>query len=132
MLVLKLSGIQILLIILNQHLMFFLCLTDDTVTSGKEKFCKENFQTWFVVTGGGFLSYCNLQLIKFEEEKRWDFKKQLCNYEKKTYKTHLKIFLAKFFLARYPALCPDSQINLCVRKERLELMIYIAIQISDF
>ena len=43
MLVLKLSGIQILLIILNQHLMLFLCLTDGTGTSGKEKFRKENF-----------------------------------------------------------------------------------------
>ena len=28
------------------------------------------FQTGFVVTGGGFLSYCNHQLIKFEADKR--------------------------------------------------------------
>ena len=33
--------------------------------------CKENFQTGFVVAGGGFLSYWNHQLIKFEEEKRF-------------------------------------------------------------
>ena len=40
-----------------------------TWTSCKEKFCKENFQTGFVVAGGGFLSYWNHQLIKLEEEK---------------------------------------------------------------
>ena len=33
--------------------------------------CEENFQTGFVVAGGGFLSYWNHQLIKFEEEKRF-------------------------------------------------------------
>ena len=32
---------------------------------------KENFQTGFVVSGGGFLSYWNHQLNKFEEEKRF-------------------------------------------------------------
>ena len=39
---------------------------DDTGTSCKEKFRKENFQTGFVVAGGGFFSYWNHQLIKFE------------------------------------------------------------------
>ena len=33
--------------------------------------CKEKFQTEFVVDRGGFLSYWNHQLIKFEEEKRF-------------------------------------------------------------
>ena len=46
-----------------------------TGTSCKYKFRKENLQTVFVVAGGGFLSYWNHQLIKFEEEKikgfRW-------------------------------------------------------------
>ena len=42
-----------------------------TGTPCKEKFCKKNFQTWFVVAGGGFLSYWDYQLIKFEEEKRF-------------------------------------------------------------
>ena len=45
-----------------------------TGTFGKEIFgtgtsCKENFQTGFVIAGGGFLFYWNHQLIKFEEEK---------------------------------------------------------------
>ena len=40
-------------------------------TSCKEKFSKENFQTLFVVAGGGFLSQWNHQLIKFEEEKKF-------------------------------------------------------------
>jgi hypothetical protein len=40
-----------------------------TGTSCKVKFCKENFQTGFMVTGGGFLSYRNHQLLKLEEEK---------------------------------------------------------------
>jgi hypothetical protein len=40
-----------------------------TGTSCKKKFLKENFQTGFVVAGGGFLSYWNQQLTKFEEEK---------------------------------------------------------------
>ena len=43
-----------------------------TGTSCKEKFRKENFQTGFVVAGGRFLSYWNHQLIKFEEEKRFE------------------------------------------------------------
>jgi hypothetical protein len=38
-----------------------------TGISCKEKFSKKNFQTGFVVAGGGFLSYWNHQLIKFEE-----------------------------------------------------------------
>ena len=42
-----------------------------TGTSCKEKFRKENFQTGFAVAGGGFLSYWNHQLIKFDEEKRF-------------------------------------------------------------
>ena len=40
-----------------------------TGTYCKEKSLQENFQTGFVVAGGGFLSYWNHQLIKFEEEK---------------------------------------------------------------
>ena len=32
---------------------------------------RKNFQTGFVVPGGGFLSYWNNQLIKFKEEKRF-------------------------------------------------------------
>ena len=40
-----------------------------TGTSCKEKFRKKNFQTGFMVAGGGFLSYWNHQLTKFEEEK---------------------------------------------------------------
>ena len=32
--------------------------------------CKLNFQTGFVVAGGGFLSYWNYQLIEIEKEKR--------------------------------------------------------------
>ena len=43
-----------------------------TGTTCKEKFRKEKFQTEFVVAGGGFLSYWNHQLIKFEEEKRFE------------------------------------------------------------
>ena len=34
--------------------------------------CKENFQTGFVVAGVEFLYYWNYQLIKFEEEKRFE------------------------------------------------------------
>ena len=30
------------------------------------------FQTGFVITGGGFLSYCNNQLIKFEKNNKRD------------------------------------------------------------
>ena len=47
------------------------CHLEGTGTSCKEKFPKENFQTGFLVVGGGFPSYCNHQLIKFEEEKRF-------------------------------------------------------------
>ena len=39
--------------------------------SCKKKFRKETFQTGVIVAGGGFLSYCNHQLIKFKEEKRF-------------------------------------------------------------
>ena len=53
-----------------------------TVTS-----CKENFQR------GGFLSYWNHQLIKFEEEKR--FKNNFVIMKKERY-THLKIFLSRY------------------------------------
>ena len=35
---------------------------------------KVNFQTGFVVSGVGFLSYWNHQQIKFEEEKRFGLK----------------------------------------------------------
>ena len=40
------------------------------------------FQTEFVVARGEFLSYCNRQLIKFEEDKRFGLYKQFCNIEK--------------------------------------------------
>ena len=39
------------------------------------KVSEENFQTGFVVAG--FLSYCNHQLIKIEEEKRFGLLKQV-------------------------------------------------------
>jgi hypothetical protein len=40
-----------------------------------------------VFAGGGFLSCWNHQLIKFEEEKGSDFKKQFFNYEKRELNT---------------------------------------------
>ena len=50
--------------------MFFL-LEYGTGTSHKEKFSKKNFQTGFVVAGGGFISYWSHQQIKFKDEKRF-------------------------------------------------------------
>ena len=35
---------------------------------------RDNLQTGFVIAGGGFLSYCNHQIIKFEENNNSDFK----------------------------------------------------------
>ena len=35
-----------------------------------------------MVAGGGFLSYCNHQPIKFEEDKRFRLSEQFCNYKK--------------------------------------------------
>ena len=49
--------------------------------------CKENFQSGFVVAGGGFIFYWNHQLIKIEEEKRFGLQKQFCYYEKREINT---------------------------------------------
>ena len=43
-----------------------LSLRRDTRTT-----CKLNFSNWIVVAGGGFLSYCDHQLIKLEDDKRF-------------------------------------------------------------
>ena len=65
-------------------------------TSCKEKFRNKNFQTEFVVAGGGFLSYRNHQLIKFKDEKRYRLLKQFCYYEKREISTFKK-FPCEFF-----------------------------------
>ena len=83
------------------HFMYNYIFYWGTGTSSKEKFRKENFQTGFVVAGGGFLSYWNHQQIKFEEEKRFGLLKQFCYYEKGEIHT-LENFPCDFFLARYP------------------------------
>ena len=63
--------------------------------------CKENFQTGFVIAGGGFLSYWNHQLIQFEEEKRFGPKKQFCYYEKREINT-FENFPSEFFPCKTP------------------------------
>ena len=59
-----------------------------TGTSCKEKFRKKKFQNGFVVAGGGFNSYWNYQLIKFEEEKIFGLQKQFWNYDKREINTY--------------------------------------------
>ena len=51
-----------------------------------------NFSTEFVVAGGRYLSYCNHQLNKFEEDKRFG----LYEIMKRERHTHLKNFLARY------------------------------------
>ena len=46
-----------------------------TGTSLNGQLANQIFQTGFVGAGGGFLSYCNYQLIKFEEDNRFGSKK---------------------------------------------------------
>ena len=78
-----------------------------TVTSCKEKFRKENFQTGFVVAGGGFLSYWNYQLIKFEEENRFGLFKNnyvIMKRETNTFENFpCEFFPCKISLYRYLA-----------------------------
>ena len=80
-----------------------------TGTSCKEKFNKENFQTGFVVAGGGFLSFWNRQLIKFEEEKIFGLHKQFCNNEKREINTFenfsCRISLCRKITSEIPNCC---------------------------
>ena len=83
--------------------------------------CNENFQTGFVVVGGGFLFYCIYQLIKFEEEKRFGLWKQFCNYEKRNIFENFpwEFFPCKMSLCRYLAYTSRDG-----RKAYVTLLIY--------
>ena len=59
------------------------CHLEGTGTSCKEKFRKENFLNGFLVAWGGFLSYWNNQLIKFEQVRDSDFKHNFVIMKKK-------------------------------------------------
>ena len=69
---------------------FFTLLKSDTQRHRdifQRQLANKNFQTGFVVTGGWFLSYCNHQLIKFEEKKRLQLEKQFYNHDKREINT---------------------------------------------
>ena len=73
----------------------------------REKYRKENFQTEFVIAGGGFLSYWNHQQIKFEEERRFGLYKQICNYQTREMNT-FENFPCDFFNCKI-SLCSLSR-----------------------
>ena len=72
--------------------------------------CKLNFGTGFVIAWSICLSYCNHQLKKFEEDKRFGLYKQLYNYEKRDINTSKK-FPCQAFPINIISLCHFGTIN---------------------
>ena len=86
-------------------------------------------QTGFVVAGGGFLSYWNHQLIKFEEKKIFGLKKQFCNNEKWEINTFsLQDIPLPFFVNLSPNAIQNTRKNLKLPKQ-IQVYLYIFRQI---